>query len=255
MKCAVDKLLHVADHDVNQGQPDVRLFGTRYFLEVFMLLVDGIQGWKSICLHRLAGVKVPSKKSADALFANMINSLHGNKTSPFLSGFDGNKHGSFSFGASTSFTGTLAADKGVVKLNQVDKPVDTVPVCHCFSDLAKHITGSDPGNIKVFGNTKSGNAAFVGSHEVNGPKPFNQGNFGRVKQCVRSYRDLMTTLGTLIDLMRPNIVGCHAATRWTLKAIRPTYFDQCFDTCVFSAVAFLPFNQAYFVGLEKLTTC
>jgi hypothetical protein len=55
MKGAVDKFLHVADHDANQGQSDVCFLGPRFFLEVFMLLVDGIQGWKSIYLHRLAG--------------------------------------------------------------------------------------------------------------------------------------------------------------------------------------------------------
>lgn len=92
----------------------------------------------------------------------------------------------FSFGATTSFSGSLAVDKGVVQLDQVGKPVDAVPMGHGLPDLGQHGAGSDPGDAQVLGCAKSGNTTFVRSHEVDKPEPFDQGKLGGMKQGVGS---------------------------------------------------------------------
>jgi len=91
-----------------------------------------------------------------------------------------------------------ATNEGVVKFNQVGKPVETTSVRHCLPELAKHVAGSDPGNIKKLGNTKSGDAAFVGSQEVNGPFHSGRGS----QYCSHDFQKLLKNHRILSSMSR-----------------------------------------------------
>jgi hypothetical protein len=93
MKGSIDKLFHIADHNMHQRQPDIGLLRWSYLFTVCVLLSDDIQGRKRIGLDRLAGTQVPSEKKPNAVCAHTVHSLHGHKPGSFFSGFNSNKHG------------------------------------------------------------------------------------------------------------------------------------------------------------------
>jgi hypothetical protein len=84
MKSPVDKRFHVTDHSVDQRQPYSRLSGGSQFFPVMLRFTDSIKNRQSICLHRLISFKVFAKKLANGYFGSSVNSLHGNKSGPFL---------------------------------------------------------------------------------------------------------------------------------------------------------------------------
>ena len=81
---------------------------------------------------------MPSEKPADRVCAHAVDRLHGKKPGALFPGFDRNKHRALPLGATVSFTGSSAADNGVVPSDQVGKTMDAVPVGHGVSDLALH---------------------------------------------------------------------------------------------------------------------
>lgn len=121
---------------------------------------------------------MPSEKPADRVCVHAVDRLHGKKPGALFPGFDRNKHRALPLGATVSFTGSSAADNGVVPSDQVGKTMDAVPVGHGVSDLALHGSGCDRGNAQVLGCSKSGKATFIRSREGDGPEPFDQGNVG-----------------------------------------------------------------------------
>ena len=74
MKCTVDKFLHVADHDVNQRQPNIGLFRRYHSLLVFMLLTDNFHRRQRIHFHSLARAKVSGKKLLHAVLGYTVYS-------------------------------------------------------------------------------------------------------------------------------------------------------------------------------------
>jgi len=133
---------------------------------MLLRLSDSVKRGQGICFYRLAIFQVFGKKLANSSFVNTVDRLHGNKTSAFLASFHSHKNRSLSSSPSTSFAGTFPADKGVVKLNQVGKPVNAVSVSHRFPDFAQHVTCCNPGNADMFGDTESRNTTFVRSHQI-----------------------------------------------------------------------------------------
>jgi hypothetical protein len=180
--------------------------------------------------------------------------LHGKKSGSFFPGFHRNKHWSLPIGAAASFTGSFAADNGVIQLNQVGKPIDAAPMGHGLPDLAQYGAGCDPGNTQMLGCSKRGNATFVRSHEIDGPEPFDQGNFGGVKQGVGGYRDLMTTVCALIQMARGNRVCFHTAACGALESFGPTNLGQCLGAFALRTEKFLPFYQTDFGHLHGKTS-
>jgi len=102
----------------------------------------------------------------------------------FSPGFDRNNYRPFPFGAMASLAGTFTVDNRVVQLDHIGEPVDAIPVGHGLSDLAQHGAGRDLGDPQVLGCSKREDVAFVRSHEVDGPEPFDQGNLGGMKRGV-----------------------------------------------------------------------
>ena len=187
VKCAVDKCFQVADRNVDHGQPHRCLFRRGHLFFMILRLSDSVKRWQGICFYRLAIFQVLGKKLANSYFGNTVHRLHSNKTSAFLPVSTATRNRSFSRGSSTSLAGTFTADKGVVELNQVGKPVNAVSVSHRFPDLAQHVACCNPGNTDMLGDTESRNTTFVGSHQINRPKPFHKRNFGRNEtRCQRS---------------------------------------------------------------------
>nr|WP_310598627.1 transposase [Desulfobulbus sp.] len=108
-------------------------------------------------------------------------------------------------------------------------------------NLGIHTTQLRRWITQMLGCSKDGKPTFIRGHEINSPEPFDQGNFGGMKQSVRSYRNLMTTLGTLVQMARSDGVGFCAAAYGTLKSIGPAHLDQNAGTCALRTGPFLPF--------------
>jgi hypothetical protein len=102
---------------------------------MILRLADSVKCRQGICFHRLVSFQVLGKKLANGSFRNTIDSLHGNETGTFLTGFPSNKNGPFSLSSPASFASAFSTNNGVVKLDQIFKPIDAVPVSHSFSDL------------------------------------------------------------------------------------------------------------------------
>ena len=54
VKSSVDEFLHVANHDMHQGQPGFGFLRRRHLLEVLMLFANSIQRRQGVGLHCLA---------------------------------------------------------------------------------------------------------------------------------------------------------------------------------------------------------
>ena len=92
MKSSVDELLHIADHDVNQWQPQVGLLRRHHFLAMLMLLTDNIQRRERIHLDSLTSSKMSGKELLHAFLGYAVYSLHGDKPSPFFTSLNRDKH-------------------------------------------------------------------------------------------------------------------------------------------------------------------
>ena len=155
-----------ADHYMHQRQQYSSLFGWSYPFPMILRLVDSVKTRQRICFYDLSSFKVFGKKLVNGYFGDTINSMHSGKTSPLLTSFHSNKNWSFALSSPASFASTFSANKSVVKLNHVFKPIDAVPVSHSFSDLTEHVLCGNPGNTKVFSDAKSRNTSFVRSKEM-----------------------------------------------------------------------------------------
>ncbi len=227
MESTVNKLLHISYHCMNQRKPFRYLSWGSYFLFVKMVFSYSIECGESICSNILSGFQVECKKIMNIFFRNCINSLHSYKTSTLDASFHSDKNRPFSFCPTTPLTSTLYTNISVIKFNQVLKSIDTVSMSHCRTDLSKHITCSRPGHPHVFGQSKVRDASFVRSSEINWPNPFYKWCFLRMKQCIGSYRHLVSTLGALVKFSCINETGFFISTCWTLKALWPGDFGQC----------------------------
>jgi len=113
MKGSVDELLHIAGHDMHQGQPDIGLFRGSNLLPVFVEFGNNMQCGKRIGFHCLAISQMPGEKAANSGCAHTVHSMYGGKASSFFPGFDRNNHRPFSCGTTASLAETFAADNRV----------------------------------------------------------------------------------------------------------------------------------------------
>jgi len=84
--------LYIADHDVNQRQPQGGLFRRRHFLAMCMLLTDIIQRRECIHLDSLTSAKMSGEDLFYAFLGYAFYSLHGDKPSPFFTSLNRDKH-------------------------------------------------------------------------------------------------------------------------------------------------------------------
>ncbi|NLZ17829.1 MAG: hypothetical protein GX087_08880 [Desulfobulbaceae bacterium] len=175
--------------------------------------------------------------------AYAVHRLHGKKPGSFYPGFNRYQYRPFAVCAPATFTGTLATHKGIIEFNQIGKSVDAVTMGHGLTDFTQHAAGCGPGDAQVFGCPQGGDSAFIRSHEVNGPEPFDQGYLGGMKQGSGSYGDLMPAACALVEPARGDeVCFCGTACR-TLKTVWPSHFNQRLGASLFRAESFLPLYQ------------
>lgn len=186
---------------------------------------------------------MPGKEGFNAFVTHAVYRLHGKKAGSLCPGFNCDQHRPFAACSPAPFTATLVTDKGIIRFNQIGKLVHTVLMSHGLPDFPQHAAGSGPGNTQVFGCPQGRDAAFIRSHEVNGPEPFDQGYLGGMKQSSGSYGDLMSAACTLVEPARGNEVCFCVAARRTLKTVWPSHCDQSLGAGLFRAESFLPLYQ------------
>ena len=117
MKRTVQKSLKVADHNMNQGKPS-RCFCWRcYFLLVFMRFSNCIECWKCICSNFLAILQMAEKESMNMFLVYVFHDLCSHEASMLTMMLHGNKNGCLPCRSSTTFTGLLASNIGIVDFN------------------------------------------------------------------------------------------------------------------------------------------
>ena len=231
MKSSINKSLHISYHDVNQGKPFRSLFRRRYFLLMKMIFCNSVQRWENVYSNILPSFQMKRQKVANCLFEDNVNCPNNNKTSTFGASFHSDKNRLFAFCPAASLADTLTADKSIIKFNQFLKPTDTITMGHCNTDLFQYIASSQPRHPYMFGQSQDGDSSFIRSGQVNYPKPLYKWYFCCVKQCVGSYRYLMSTMGALVKHSCRNETGFLRSASRTLKTLWPTDLCQRFDTC------------------------
>jgi hypothetical protein len=226
MKRTVQKCFHISNKDVNQGQPFRSLFRWRHFFLMFVPFLNDVHSRKSIGTNTLPISKMPFHKRINLFTGNSIHSPHGNKSSGLTSVFNRYQYRLFPFCTTSSFARLLAAYIGVVKLYHfVQKPIKTIPVSHCRTNLFQHTSGGWPRYSDMLGKTQSGNTTFVRGNKVDGPKPFNQRKICRMKQRSGSNRNLMPASGALINSSSVYEPCRIMAAFWTDEPVRPPIFE------------------------------
>lgn len=84
---------------------------------------------------------------------------------------------------------------------------------------------------------------YPGSHEVNGPEPFDQEYLGGMKQSSGTYGDLMSAACVLVEPARGNERCFGVAACRTLKTLWPSHFDQNSTAGLLRSKSFLPLYQ------------
>lgn len=115
--------------------------------------------------------------------------------------------------------------KGIVKFNQIGKPVHAVSMGHGLADFPQHVADSGSGNTQVLAARRTEMSPLSGRHEVNGPEPFDQGYPGGMKQSSSTYGDLMSAACVLVEPARGNERCFGVAACRTLKTIWPSHFE------------------------------
>ena len=243
MKRAVQKLLHVADHDMNQGQPLGSFLRWRHLFLVNMFPGHRIQRRQGICSDMLARLQVEGEERPHGSFTNGVNGLHRYKSCAFFSGFHGYKHRLFSFSPSASLAGSFPANVGIIKLNELLQPVNAVSMSHGGANLLQHVPSTEPGNADMLGKSQGRDASFVRGHEINRPKPFDQRYLRGMKDRVGSDRHLVPAGRALIEFARCDKAVVLRSAGRTLKALWPADFLQSFDASSFCPESFLPFYK------------
>nr|WP_320010310.1 hypothetical protein [uncultured Desulfobulbus sp.] len=229
----------------NQVEPFRSLGWWSHFFMVIMSFGNCIQRWKRIGLNHLSWLQMELQKLTRRFFTYAINSLHSHKSSSFSAGFDSNKHWFLTGSTSTTFARSLSPNIGVIKLDALGQPVDTISVCHCLAYFSQHVSGGRPRHFNMLRKSQGRHASFVRCPEVNSPEPFHQWNFGGMKQGVSGNRNLMSIIRTLIELSRRNEAEFLSAVHRALKSIWPTDLGKSLRIGFFCAKSFLPLNERY----------
>src|SRR3989339_95213 len=241
----IKKFFQVTNHYMNQRQPFLGLLGGSYFFIMLMHLTNGIQRRKSICSNRLIRLKVAFNKLTYRILVDRIYSFGSHETSFVTPVLNSHHYGLFSWSTSPALAWFLASNKSIIHFNKIFQTINAVTVFHCSSDLSKHITGSRPGNINLFGQTQGRNSAFIRCSKIDSPKPFDQWQIGRMEQSSCCQRNMIFTLGTLICFSGSYIAGLFTSTAGTVKPFWPANFIKRFCTGFFGPIFFLPFKQGY----------
>ena len=198
----IKKFFHISNHYMNHGQPFRCLFRWCYLEQVLLGSPNRIHGMKSVSTNSLPSLKVAIKKVFYVLSGNMRYDLHCHIASLGASFFNGHQYRLFSGSTSSSFPRAFTSHISVVKLYEVLQTIYAVTVRHRCSNFFKYIPRCRPRNSKLFGKSQSRYSSFVRSDKINGPKPLNQRQIGRMKQCPGSNRNLVFTFRALIYLAR-----------------------------------------------------
>ena len=102
-------------------------------------------------------------------------------------------------------------------------------IAHGGSKFAQYPLCATPGDTDHVRQSSGRNATFVRTHQIDGGKPFGQGQFGVFKDGAGGDRGLMVTLGTLMQEMTGQNVSLVVAATRAHKAVRPAMTFEFFQ--------------------------
>ena len=139
---------------------------------------EHLEGGEGIGVQGLPGCNGLLGKGLDAGLVYPANRFHGDKARLPAIMFACNQDGRLAFGTSSALAGAFAADEGIVQLDDAFQSVQAVLVAHRHPQFPQHPLGRQPRYADQLGQAQGRNAALVGGHPVNAPKPLDQGQFG-----------------------------------------------------------------------------
>ena len=173
MKRAIQKSLHIPNDNANQRQPSRGFLRRSCFFLVFMFFVDDIHCRKGISSDLTAWLKIVANKAFDLFTRTAFYRFHCDKTCSFLFMLDSYQNRFFTFGTTSSFSGSFATNVGVVKLKKIfNKTINVVSMSHGCSYFLQNTSRSHPGDIDMLREPQNKNFTFVGCNKLYGSKPF-----------------------------------------------------------------------------------
>ena len=226
MISAQQKCLEVADGNMHPGQPFVRPIRRRHPCGMMLGFADFRQGGQRIATHQLTGREMTLNKPCYSFMSDSRDLLHGDKPSTLVPVLNRHQYWGFTFGAATSLSTAATTHQGIVNLNQIVQPIDTIPVSHGNADLTQYPASRNPGNFDLFGKAYGRNATLVRGGQVNRPEPFNQRQIGGVKQRPRRKRGLVMALGALVGMARADDIAMIMPAARATESFRPALLRQ-----------------------------
>jgi hypothetical protein len=100
-------------------------------------------------------------------------------------------------------------------------------ITHGNSQFIEHEVGGFPADLNILGEADSRDASFVYGDKIEGGEPFNQWDFGGMKEGTRCDTGSFSTAGTFVEIVALNEVIAFFGTLWTSKSVCPPVWWRC----------------------------